>query len=264
MRCNLRRTLVPSVDRPRLALPPGIPLHAWLALWSAARVYHRYEVRGLERLDGLGAALLVGYHGRPIAHDLCMLTVTLRERYGYMIHGVVHAAVEKSRVMKWVSDDLGFVTGDGPAVAEAVRRGELLTVQPGGTREGCRSFRHRYEVDWGDRIGYLRLAVKHRLPIVPVAGAGVDDAYLGLNDGYALGKRLGAPARLPLWIGLGLTGLWPLSPPLPVKITQHIGEPIDPFADGPIDLADKPRLLALHGRIKAAVQSLLDEANGRR
>lgn len=245
-----------------LPLPRGLPLHAWLALWRAARLYHRYEVRGLERLDGLGAALLVGYHGRPIAHDLCMLTVTLHERYGYMIHGVVHGAVEESRIMKWVSDDLGFITGDGPAVEEAVRRGELFTVQPGGTREGCRSFRHRYEVDWGRRTGYLRFAIKHRLPIVPVAGAGVDDTYLGLNDGYALGKKLGAPARLPVWLGIGMTGLWPLSPPFPVKITQHIGEPIDLFADGPIDERDQTRIEALHARVQAAVQSLLDQANG--
>ena len=33
-----------------------------------------------------------------------------------------------------------------------------------------------YEVDWGERTGYLRLALRHRLAIIPVAAAGVDDA----------------------------------------------------------------------------------------
>jgi 1-acyl-sn-glycerol-3-phosphate acyltransferase len=244
-------------------LPAGAARWAWLRLWSALRVYHRFEVRGIERLDGLGAALLVGYHGRPIAHDLCMLSVTIRERYGYMPHGVVHAAVEQSRVMKWVSDDLGFVTGDGAAVEEAVRRGELLVVEPGGTREGCRSFRHRYEVDWGDRIGYLRLALRHRLPVVPVAASGVDDAFVGLNDGYALGRRLGAPARLPVWIGVGPLGLWPLSPPFPVKIVEHIGHPIDLSGEAAAAAGDREALLALHRRIAGAVQALLDVAIGR-
>jgi 1-acyl-sn-glycerol-3-phosphate acyltransferase len=244
-------------------LPPGVPRWVWLKAWGALRAYHRFEVRGVERLDGIGPAMLVGYHGRPIAHDLCMLSVTLHERYGYVPHGVVHAAVERSRLMRWVSDDLGFVTGDGVAVDEAVRRGELLVVQPGGTREGCRSFRHRYRVDWGERTGYLRLALRHRLPIVPVAASGVDDAYFGLNDGYALGKRLRMPARLPVWAGVGIAGLWPLSPPFPVKIVQHVGEPIDLSGEAEAALADRDVLLSLHRRVAAAVQSLLDRAIGR-
>jgi 1-acyl-sn-glycerol-3-phosphate acyltransferase len=198
-----------------------------------------------------------------MAIDLCMLSVTLYERWGYIPRGVVHGGVESNLLMKWVSNDLGFVTRDGPDVEEAVRRGQLIAVQPGGTKEGCRSFHHRYEVDWGERTGYLRMALRHRLPIVPAAGEGVDDAYIGLNDGYALGKRLGVPARLPLWFGVGIAGLWPLSPPLPVKIVSHIGEPIDIEGERDAALADRAALLALHHKVRAAVQSLLDRANRR-
>jgi hypothetical protein len=234
------------------------PLQAWVTLFGALRRYHRYEVVGLDRLLRHDACLLVGYHGKPIAYDLCMLTVTLRERLGYLPHGVVHGAVDHEPLMRWVSSSLGFVTGDGDAVALAKARGEHVLVQPGGTREGCRSSLHRYRVDWGERTGYLRLALRHGLPIIPIAAHGVDDGYLGLNDGHALGKRLGAPQRLPLWLGVGPLGLFPFSPPFPVKITQLVGEPIDPLADGPIDPEDRPRLLALHRRVAGAVQALLD------
>jgi 1-acyl-sn-glycerol-3-phosphate acyltransferase len=237
-----------------------LPLRTWLAAFGALRHYHRYEIRGLHHLLApRRAALLVAYHGKPVTYDLGMLSVTLHERLGHLPHGVVHGAVEQQRLMKWVSDGLGFVTGDGEAVGEAVRRGELIVVQPGGTREGCRSSRHRYEVDWGERTGYLRLALRHRLPIIPVAAAGVDDGYLGLNDGYAWGKRLGVPHRLPLWLGVGPLGLWPLSPPFPVKITQLIGAPIDLEDGGPIDPGDREALLRAHRRVAAAVQALLDQ-----
>jgi hypothetical protein len=140
---------------------------------------------------------------------------------------------------------------------------EHVLVQPGGTREGCRSFRHRYEVDWAGRLGYLRLAIRYGLRIVPIAGAGVDDAFLGLNDGYSLGARLGMPGRIPLWLGVGLTGLWPLALPFPVRMTQVIGTPIDPVAEGATDPADRSALLALHRKVGGAVQALLDRANGR-
>jgi hypothetical protein len=234
----------------------------WLSYWSAMRIYHRYEVRGFEHLEG-PPALLVGYHGRPLAYDLCMLTVTVHERLGYLPHGVIHGFLGGAPLLRSLADGLGFVTGDGPAVAEAVARGEHILVQPGGTREGCRSFRHRYEVDWGDRLGYLRLAIRHRLRIVPVAGAGVDDAFVGLNDGYALGARLRVPARIPLWFGVGLLGIWPLSPPLPVKMTQVIGRALDPAAMGATDASDRESLRSVHRRVMAAVQELLDDANGR-
>jgi len=59
-----------------------------------------------------------------------------------------------------------------------------------------------------------------------VATAGIDDVYVGLNDGYALGKQLGVPYGLPVWLGVGLFGLWPLALPLPVKLTMRVGRPI--------------------------------------
>ena len=65
-------------------------------------------------------------------------------------------------------------------------------VQPGGTREGSRSSRIRYKVDWGKRTGYLKLALKHGLPIVPAAASGVDDTYIGLNNGLKLAKKINA------------------------------------------------------------------------
>ncbi len=239
-----------------------LPLAAWLALFRLARRYHRYEVEGFEQLARPGAALLVGYHGRPIAYDLCMLTVTMYERFGYLPHGVVHRYVEHQPLMKWVSDGLGLVTGDGDDIDRAVARGEHILVQPGGTREGCRSFRHRYAIDWGNRTGYLRLALRHGIPIIPIAASGIDDGYLGLNDGYHLGKRVGMPGGLPLWLGIGPLGLWPLSPPFPVKIRQVIGEPITP--SGSIDPDDPVALSALHRRVGRAVQDLLDASNRRK
>ena len=95
-------------------------------------------------------------------------------------------------------DGLGFVTGDGPAIEAAVRRGEHVLVQPGGTREGYRSFRHDYEVDWGDRTGYLRLAIRHRLPIVPSRRPGStrssSASWMGIRSASAPASRTDCPS----------------------------------------------------------------------
>ncbi len=240
-----------------------IPLAGYLAVWRTARRYFRYEVEGIENLDTGRPGLIVGYHGRPVAYDLCILAVEMVERFGYMPHAIIHEAAKANRVLRWLSDGLGFVTGDGASLAEAVARNEHIIVLPGGTREGCRSILDRYRVEWGKRCGYLKLALSHGLQVIPVGASGVDAAYIGLNDGYRLGKRVNMPARLPMWFGLGPLGFWPLSPPFPVKIRQRIGEPIDLEEAGPIDPRDKEALLEAHGRVTAKVQELLDGLQGR-
>lgn len=238
----------------------GKALRRWIRTWNAMACWTRYEVHGLEHLLVDRAVLVVGYHGRPLAHDLCMLQNVLYDRLGYMPHPVVHAAFDENPRASAVLDELGFLVGDDGRLAAAIARGEHVITTPGGTREGCRSFRHRYQLRWGKRTGYLRLALKYGLDVVPVAASGTDDTYIGLNDGYTWGKRLDIPQGMPAWLGLGLGGLWPLALPLPVKIRQHIGPPIDLRRGGAVDPEDRDQLLLLHDQVTHAVQQVLDQA----
>jgi hypothetical protein len=235
---------------------------AWIAYWRFWQRYHRYSVQGLEHIDGPAPKLIVGYHARGIAMDMCMLTVALFDRYGYLPHGFVHRSVENFRPIKAFTDALGFLLGDGPEVAATVARGEHIVTTPGGGREGLRGVWDRYRVAWGDGLGYVKLAVKYRLPIVPVGCAGADDLFIGLNDATAVGSALGIPMKwgYALWVGLGPLGAYPFSPPFPVRLSQLVGVPIDPFAEGAVALDDEAGLRRIHQRVTQAVQRTLDEA----
>src|SRR5262249_4116333 len=221
---------------------------------------------GLEHLDGPRAAVVVGYHGRPIAYDMCMLTVALYDRLGYLPHAMLYRMVNDVPVLRrWFIDGLGCVTADDEHLAAAIERGEHVIITPGGVREACRSFRQRYQVFWGEHVGYLRIAIKYNLCIVPVGTAGADDGYWGLNDSYVLGRRLGLKgvwASLP-WFAIGPLGLCPFSPQFPVRMRQLIGAPIDPRGEGDVALDDRDALLRVHRRVTGAVQALLDRARGR-
>lgn len=235
----------------------------WLAYLGAMRRYHRYEVRGIERLSAPGPALLAGYHGRLFALDLCMLQATLIERTGSAPRAIVNRRAGSMPLHDWLSEGMGHLSGLGPELEGAIHRGDKLIVTPGGTREGCRRFDVRYRVDWGSRMGYLRLALRYRLPVIPVAASGIDATFIGLYDGYAWAKRLGLDSSAPPWLALGPLGPAPLSPPFPVKIVQHVGEPIDVCAGG-AGADDRDAMMALHVRVTSAVQALLDEAGRRR
>jgi 1-acyl-sn-glycerol-3-phosphate acyltransferase len=247
-----------------VTLLDDVPRRVWLGYWRFWARYHRYTVRGLEHLEG-GPKLIAGYHGRPLAYDMCMLTVAIHDRFGLLPHGIVHRGTATVGALRWFTERLGFLVADGDAMTAAVARGEHIVVTPGGGQEGMRDFRHRYRVAWGDRVGYVRLAVKYGLPIVPVAAAGADDTYLGLNDAEAFGRRVGISRDWAwlLWVGAGPLGLYPFSPPFPVRLTQVVGAPIPLDAEGPVSLDDGDSLQRLHRRVTRDVQGLLDRTRSR-
>lgn len=226
----------------------------WLGTWRALRRWHRYSVEDLDHLLTPGPKLVVGYHGRPIAHDLCMLQTVLLDRTGHLPRAIVHDQLPGLPGLAALVEGAELLLGTEAEFDRAVREGSLVFVTPGGSREGCRSHRHRYEVNWGRRQGYVRLAARHGLPIVPVASLGADDTYVGLNDGEALGARLGLPKGVPVWLGVGPLGLWPFSPPFPVKVTTRIGAPI---ATAGVDPGDRDAVARVHATVVEAVQSLL-------
>lgn len=232
----------------------------WLAWGATLARWHRYEARGLHHLDGPGPRLILGYHGRYMAFDLIILNHELWRRKGELPVSIMHRYTGRNPVLRWLNDGLESATGDGPELERAVALGRDIVLLPGGTREANRSWKVRYTLDWGERLGWLRLALKYRLPVVPVASAGVDDTYFGLNDGYALGKRLKLKDDVPLWFGLGPLGIAPFSPAFPVKFRQVVGPPIDLLDGGPVDPSDRNALVSLKTRVVAAMQRCLDEA----
>ena len=228
----------------------------WIADWTWRQAWHRYQVEGAEHVLTPGAAMIVGYHGRPSAHDLCMLQIWLQRVHKVETHAIMHEGIQKVPVLRHLIEGMSFLTGDNETFAAAVAAGHKIIVTPGGTREGYRPFTVQNRVDWGERNGFVKLAMKYRLPIIPAAGVGVDRTFIGLVDGYSLGKRWNLAPSTPAYVGVGPLGLWPLSPPFPVKITTRIGPPITAHLDA--DPTDRGLVQSVGARVRSAVQGLLD------
>jgi 1-acyl-sn-glycerol-3-phosphate acyltransferase len=237
-------------------------LRLWLDQMRLWRHWFRYSVDGLEHLDSPDSVIAVGYHGRPLAWDLLILHEVLYRRHGRLHFGVFHEAFERNRFTRWMLDGLEWSTREGPELERAIAHGRHIILAPGGDRESTRPRTVHNLVDWGKRAGFIRLAARFNLKIVPIAAAGVDDTYLGLNDGHEWGRKLKLPHRLPAWLAVGPLGLYPYSPPFPVKIHQLIGPPIDLADLGPLD--DRDAMAAASLRVQAAVQALLDRAEALR
>ncbi|PRP97711.1 hypothetical protein ENSA5_32200 [Enhygromyxa salina] len=230
------------------------------------RRWFSYTVEGMDHLRTHECKFVVGYHGRPLAWDLFMLGAEIHREQGYLPLALVHRNFMNWPYLRWLTEGLQWSTGKGPTLDNAIREGRHVIFAPGGASEGLRPGWVRYEVDWRG-LGYLRLAISRGVEVVPVAASGVDDAYFGLFDSERAKQRLAIKnGDAALWAGLGPLGLYPWSPPFPARVHQIIGRPIVPVIPKPERaslLGDREALQALHERVQARVQELLDLARVR-
>jgi 1-acyl-sn-glycerol-3-phosphate acyltransferase len=205
--------------------------------------YFRFEARGFERVPP-GPGLFVGNHsGGTIAPDFFLFGIALYERYGIaeLPYGLAHEVIISLPVFQQIAVPLGAVRASHDCAERLLAQGKKTLVYPGSDFDALRPFRDRYRVVFGNRRGYMRLALRARVPIIPVVTAGSHAMVLVLHDGRRLAKLLRADKLLrshvwPLMFTLpwGLTlGPMPLYIPMPCRVTMEILEPIRFEQDGP-------------------------------
>jgi 1-acyl-sn-glycerol-3-phosphate acyltransferase len=152
---------------------------------------------------------------------------------------------------------LGAIRADARLALQAVQSGYSVQVYPGGDNDACRSFGRRNQIVFANRKGYVKLAKKAGVPIVPIVSIGAHEGLCVLWDGVPLAKFLGLDRRFglkafPLSLCLPW-GIW-LGPhpgylPLPVKISLRVLDPIQPH--GSVDDIDS--------HVRHVMQGALDQ-----
>ncbi len=206
-------------------------------LWMLASLYFRAEVRGLERIPEEGPVLLVGNHsGGNLTPDTGVFTLAFNTYFGVerRFYQLAH-----NLILSWPG--LGFLRKYGTVAAspengdEALKSGSALLVYPGGDYEVHRPSWERAKVDFGGRKGFIRLALKHGVSIVPVVSVGGQETALFLTRGEGLAKllRLDRLFRLKV-LPVSLALPWGINVgdmlghlPAPAKITIQVLPPVD-------------------------------------
>ena len=230
--------------------------------WLLASLYFRADVRGLDRIPADGPVLLVGNHsGGNIPPDTFVFTLAFCSYFGVErpFYQLAHNLVVSAPPLGWLRK-FGTVAANHDNARLALETGAALLVYPGGDYEVFRPSWERHTVDFGGRKGYVKLAREAKVPIVPVASVGGQEAALFLDRGQWLAKLLMVDkfARLtsvpillaPPW-GLVISDLIPRLP-LPTKIVIEVQEAID--ADEIADADDD----VVHDRVITSLQDGVD------
>lgn len=229
--------------------------------------YFRPVVRGLERIPA-GPGLYVGNH------NACMLTpdtfvfglALLRERgLADVPFGLGHTFAIGLPGLRQLLTPLGAVPASHANAAGLFAAGHKALVYPGSDYDAMRSYKDRNRVMFGPRRGYLRLALRHGVPIIPVVAAGAHETLLILDNGQRLAKLLRADRwlRVKAWplalsVPYGLT-LGPVPPhlPLPTRIFIEVLEPIVFERSGDEAAADAQYIEDCHRRVLEPMQAAL-------
>lgn len=160
----------------------------------------------------------------------------LAEAAGRLVRGMNDRMFyQNPRLCDW-SVKSGGVMGH-PAIGSALfAAGKDILVFPGGAYEANKNVDLRYTVQWKERTGFVRLAAKHGIPIVPVGIVGPDDwydRYLERDDlaESALGKLLQRAGVSKAFLQSDLAppiprGFMGTLLPKPQQVFIHFGKPI--------------------------------------
>jgi 1-acyl-sn-glycerol-3-phosphate acyltransferase len=208
------------------------------ALRLLSRVYFRADVRGLDNIPPAGPVLLVGNHsGGTMIADTFVFAQAFYDHFGpeRAFHQLAHDLVFKVPGARALVQRYGTVPASPANMKRALLRDAALLVYPGGDHETYRPSWQSSEVGFDGRTGFVKLALEHRVPVVPVVAIGGQETGLFLGRGRRLAQalqlnRLLRIKVLPLVLGppFGVTILdLPGRLPLPSKITIRVLPPID-------------------------------------
>jgi 1-acyl-sn-glycerol-3-phosphate acyltransferase len=233
-------------------------------MWLIASIWYRGEVRGLGNIPDSGPVLLVGNHsGGNMTPDTIIFTLAFStyfgvERHFYQLaHNLVLSMPTLGSLRKF-----GTVAASPKNSEKALESGAALLVYPGGDYEVHRPTWQRNRVDFGNRKGFIRLALEQNVPIVPVVSIGGQETALFLSRGERLARLLALDRMFRLKVlPISLAVPWGLNIgdmlghlPLPAKITIETLPAIDLRAEfGP-----DPDVDEIYDHIQRLMQDTLD------
>jgi 1-acyl-sn-glycerol-3-phosphate acyltransferase len=260
----LQQRLAAERDAPRF-VRDAEQVDRWVPRLKRLTSYFSPDVRHVEHVPRDGPALVVGNHSCSFyMPDAWLMAAAVAEWRG-----------TAAPVFPLVYDLLLAIPGYGPflrrcgalpadegAATDALAAGGALLVFPGGDHDACRPWSERDQVTFGGRSGFVRLALRAGVPVVPAVAHGAHHGTVVVARGESMARLLrlsGFRVKvLPVMLSpLGLS-IVVAPPPLPAQITLEFLPPFDWRSLGPRAADDPTAVQACYDEIISAMQATMD------
>jgi len=229
--------------------------------------YFGAEVRDMERVPKSPVLLIGNHSGGTITPDTSAVYASWYRTRGFddPLLGLAFDAMFSVPKMGALMRKIGQMPASMDNAESALADGCSVLLYPGGAHEVFRPWKERNKILFKGRTGFVRLALRQGVPVVPVVGHGGHETTIVLTRGERLAKMMGSDkvrmdgAPLLFQVPWGISTPAMPGVPLPAKITVQVCEPIDWSEYGP-EAADDPEVLqGCYDEITSVMQTTLDE-----
>ncbi len=221
-------------------------------------------MQGIEHLPETGGGLVVANHSGALPYDRLRINLAVRHEHPAG-RNCRMLALDMFALLPFLAPMLaksGAVRANPENAERLLRKGELVGVFPEGVKGVGKPFKRRYQLARFGRGGFVRIALRTGVPILPCAVVGAEEIHPMIGQADFLGKPLGVPyfpitPTFPLLGPLGIV-------PLPSKWSIEFGDALRTVTYGP-DAADDPIVVnRLSEQVRGTIQRMIDGRLARR
>ncbi|MGB8202419.1 MAG: lysophospholipid acyltransferase family protein [Pseudonocardiaceae bacterium] len=246
-----------SVDE--FGFDPELTEHVLLPLLRPLyRSWFRVETIGIHHVPAEGGALVVANHSGTLPLDAVMTAIAVHDAHPAERHLRMLGAdlIFRTPLLGSLARKSGQTLACVPDAQRLLTSGELVGVWPEGFKGIGKLYRDRYKLQRFGCGGFVSVALRTQVPIIPCAIVGAEEIYPMIGDIKPLARLFGAPyfPVTPFFPLLGPLGLIPL----PSKWYIEFGEPVATDSYEPDSAEDPSLVLRLTQQIRETIQQTLD------
>lgn len=216
--------------------------------------WFRAEWEGLDRIPATGGALLVGNHAGAVPFDAPVVMHGIETELGRPVYGLADYWFRSVPVVGTLWSRFGGVPGHPDNAYRIVHdQGQLALVFPEGEKGPSKPYAQRYQLQRFGRGGFVEIAMRAGVPVVPIAIVGSEETMPMLWQVPAVARALGLP-YFPVTANMLLLGPLGLVVPFPAKFRLRVLEPVTFDAPPARDRYPKSRVMDGAERIRSAIQ----------
>ena len=179
------------------------------------RRWFRVEWEGLEKIPTDGGALLVANHAAAIPSDAPAIMHGIETELERPVYGLADNIFRSMPVIGTMWSRLGGLPAHPDNAYRLLsEQNQLVLVFPEGSKGPAKPFHRRYQLGRFGRGGFVEIAMRSGVPVIPIAAVGPEESMPTLFQMKGLAKSLGLPyapvtANMLAMGPLGILGYFP-------------------------------------------------------
>jgi 1-acyl-sn-glycerol-3-phosphate acyltransferase len=190
------------------------------------RHWFRVEWEGLDKIPSAGGALIVANHAGAIPSDAPAIMHGIETELQRPVYGLAEYIFREIPVVGTLWSRVGGVTAQPDNAYRLLReQGQLVLVFPEGTKGTSKNYTERYRLRRFGRAGFVEIAMRAGVPIVPIAVVGAEESMPIVFKVPQLAKVLRVP-YVPVTANMLTLGALGLVAYFPAKFKLRVLDPI--------------------------------------